>query len=177
MLLAQIENWMLFAGVALMVVILLRRYRRYFAQLKREQRRSKKPSAPDLRRDGVPGSPLIDAPVEALRWQVEMHETARELKAELDSKISVLQTLVRKADERIATLSAAGERSQTTTSLEFASDEAAPKPAVIPPGAPGNDALRRSIYQLADRGWDARSIATEIERPIGDVELILSLRG
>jgi hypothetical protein len=41
----------------------------------------------------------MDAPREVVRWQVEMHETARDLKAELDSKISVLQTLVGMARE------------------------------------------------------------------------------
>ncbi len=34
-----------------------------------------------------------------MRWEVEMHDTARELKAELDSKISALMSLVRTARE------------------------------------------------------------------------------
>jgi hypothetical protein len=38
-------------------------------------------------------------PVEMMRWEVEMHDTARELKAELDTKMVALQTLIRSARE------------------------------------------------------------------------------
>ena len=38
-------------------------------------------------------------PVELLRWQVEMHETARDMKAEIDTKMVALQTLIRSARE------------------------------------------------------------------------------
>ena len=34
-------------------------------------------------------------PAELMRWQVEMHETARDLKAELDSKMVALKTTIR----------------------------------------------------------------------------------
>jgi hypothetical protein len=42
---------------------------------------------------------LKDAPPEVLRWQVEMHETARDLKAEIDSKYAALSALTRLAKE------------------------------------------------------------------------------
>jgi len=48
--------------------------------------------------------PLASAPPELQRWQIEMFDLQRELKAELDTKIVVVQTLIRQADERIATL-------------------------------------------------------------------------
>jgi hypothetical protein len=54
-------------------------------------------------------SALADAPNEVLRWQVEMHETARELKAELDTKMRALHVLMRDADERIARLEQLGQ--------------------------------------------------------------------
>jgi hypothetical protein len=38
-------------------------------------------------------SALADAPPEILRWQVEMHETARDLKAEIDTKLAALSAL------------------------------------------------------------------------------------
>lgn len=170
LLFAQIENWMLFAGVSLMVVIMLRRYWRYYGKLKRKNRQEERARS-TLKRDGVAHSPLLDAPPETLRWQVEMHDTARELKAELDTKIGVLQTLVRMADERIAQLSIATERQRTATAPPGHVRE-----HVHPSGPPGNESLRRSVFELADRGWDARAIAAEIERPVGDVEMILSLR-
>ena len=40
-----------------------------------------------------------DIPPEVTRWQVEMHATARELKGELDSKIMVLQALLKEVRE------------------------------------------------------------------------------
>ncbi len=36
-------------------------------------------------------SALADAPAEVLRWHVELHDTARDLKAELDSKLAAIQ--------------------------------------------------------------------------------------
>ena len=49
----------------------------------------------------------LDAPPEVLRWEVEMHETARELSAQLDSKMGALQALIREADRAAARLEAA----------------------------------------------------------------------
>lgn len=39
------------------------------------------------------------APDEFLRWQVEMHETARDVKAEIDTKLLALQSLIVLANE------------------------------------------------------------------------------
>lgn len=50
------------------------------------------------------GVPLASAPPETQRWQVEMLQLQRELKAELDMKIAVLESLLRQADERIVKL-------------------------------------------------------------------------
>ena len=74
----------------MLTVILLRRWSRYF---KRQKKAARKESRATARRESQPNQPLLDAPPEILRWQVEMHETARELKAELDTKIAVLQRL------------------------------------------------------------------------------------
>lgn len=51
-----------------------------------------------------------DHPDEMMRWEVEMHETARELKAELDSKIGVLRSMTRLAAEESLRLEAALDR-------------------------------------------------------------------
>ncbi len=42
---------------------------------------------------------LADAPPEINRWQVEMYELSREMKGELDTKMAVLQILIRNASE------------------------------------------------------------------------------
>ncbi len=44
-------------------------------------------------------SSLASVPPEVLRWQVELHDTARDLKAEIDSKLVALNALTRLARE------------------------------------------------------------------------------
>lgn len=195
----QISEWAFFFGVALMIAILMRRYFRYFGKLKREKKK-KKPAASSIadERSGVEKQTLLDAPDNVLRWQVDMHDTARNLKAELDTKIGLLQTLVQMADDRIGQLNSLAERTRSGASSSEpsggSSSDAAPSEfAEIPArqstatrskskddstgiGLPGNDDMRRSIYQLADRGLDARQISNEIGRSLGDIEFILALR-
>jgi hypothetical protein len=109
-------SWMLLAGVALLVWVLLRRVygkrgsrpkSRIAPQSHAWRAKKSPPSDRDDRRQ-----PLIDAPPEILRWQVEMHETARDLKAELDTKIHVVQTLVGMAREESQRLEAVIDQSQ-----------------------------------------------------------------
>lgn len=45
------------------------------------------------------GTPLVDSPRDISRWQVEMHDLARDLSAQLDSKMGALQHLIRQAAE------------------------------------------------------------------------------
>ncbi len=82
-------SWMFAAGMALATVILMRR-------LWRRPRHSRQvlPLARPTR-----DRPAADLSQEVLRWQVEMHELARDLKGELDSKIRVFDALVREARE------------------------------------------------------------------------------
>lgn len=47
----------------------------------------------ELQRD----SAVSDAPVDVLRWEVEMQKTARDLKAEIDCKILALQAVTKAA--------------------------------------------------------------------------------
>jgi hypothetical protein len=49
----------------------------------------------------------LDSPDELVRWEVEMHEIARELSARLDTKIGVLAQLIRDADRASDRLEAA----------------------------------------------------------------------
>ena len=107
-LVASITSWAMFSlGMILMIAILLRRSFRY-------QRRanSQTPRTVAMRREPSREKPLLDAPPEILRWQVEMHETARDLKGELDSKMGALQALVRIAQEESERLEAAIDRAE-----------------------------------------------------------------
>jgi predicted nucleic acid-binding Zn-ribbon protein len=100
-LLSDQQPFLLLAGgvsLALMVVIRL--------ILRRQRRRKKSPSPraqvaaskaeldrAEPRRD----TPLIDAPASVTRWHAEMHQVGRDIHAEIDSKIRLLQATVRSA--------------------------------------------------------------------------------
>jgi membrane protein implicated in regulation of membrane protease activity len=98
------SQMMLVAGLVMLGWMLIRRQLR-----SRRRMREQDLSTRDLRvqlakADKPTGMPLSSAPIEAQRWQVEMMDLQRDLKAELDTKIMVVQVLIRQADERIAAL-------------------------------------------------------------------------
>jgi hypothetical protein len=68
--------------------------------------RTPRPELPQRRRpfvtldpDAAADAKPVSKSQEMMRWEVEMHDTARELKAELHSKMSALMSLVRTARE------------------------------------------------------------------------------
>jgi len=183
-------------GLALAITILLRRSYRYFGRRKRDSRTIASVAAPP--KDDR--EPLIDAPPNILRWQVEMHETARDMKAELDTKMIALQQLIQQAREQTQRLESALDRAErlgvapcrdTLAEIERVtaelSNEAAaaagegplgdlpdvPEPPAQPPVS---DRDRRAIYALADEGISSESIAEQVGATLGEVEMILSLR-
>lgn len=100
----QQAQMMLLAGLVLMGWVLIRRqlrarYRQHTQSLS-DRDFAKKLAQVDSPR----GVPLASAPVDTQRWQAEMLDLQRELKAELDMKIAVVQALIRQADEKIETL-------------------------------------------------------------------------
>ncbi len=177
------------AGMLILTIMLLRRLRRYQRRNKQQARR---PSGGKRRKleEARAATPLLDAPPELLRWQVDMHETARDLKAELDSKMGALQAIIRIANEASTRLQAVITRAEqlgispcaeTLAAIEELSSGndlvAATLPA--PPSVAGGvDAMaqRATVYQLADQGLAASAIAQSIGAPLGEVELMMSLR-
>lgn len=129
----------------------------------------------------------LDAPRDLQRWEVEMHELARELQAQLDNKISILQQLLCDAGQQADRLEAAVERA-----AEIGHAPVAIGPNVIPESSAqicttrvdaaatraGNLASRRhaEIYSMADQGLTSAAIAGRVGSPVGEIELILGLR-
>lgn len=139
---------------------------------------------------------------EVRRWEVNMHELARDLSAQLDSKMVALQQLMRMADERIAQLESLQNAAKTfgsqaglpTTALRsdtLASAAHGDRPLGLATGDHQAIALREAmaaspthaesrpfdnIYALADRGAAPAAIAEQTDTPLGEVELILGLR-
>jgi hypothetical protein len=141
--------------------------------------------------------PLAKAPFSSLSQQrtveremqnllVELSEMTRQMNAQIDTRAAKLEQLIKQADERIATLRrksdlpagelpggerAAGEAEKV--------DQPAPRPVLpVTDDEPSieTDPRHAEIYSLADQGRDAREIAARLNRPSGEVELILALR-
>lgn len=175
------SNAMLIAGIGVATWVLMRRSRRKRRSARRDPVTEHREMGKSRRQ------PLYDAPPEILRWQVEMHETARELKAELDSKISVLQTLVALAEsaaDRLETVvpardagneaAAASDSGTTPGTLESLVEEA----RVLAGGTTRmvNDEQLAGIYRLADCGMTPEQIAGDRGHAVGEIEMLLSLR-
>ena len=156
LLFAETGPWtMLFlAGLMLISWVLLRRTQRYYSR----NRPSETPPEYRLQPPREPAGLSLNEPETAARWEVQLHETARELSAQLDSKMSALQALILDADRAAARL------------------EAAMGKAGSPAESPRAAANQAEIYTLADYGFDAAQIAGRIGAPIGEVQLILGLR-
>lgn len=181
----------LFFLMAMMVTIglLLMRSQRYFSRPNRGQGTSVQ--APRSRSETPSGR--FGPPPEMISWEVSMHDTARDLSAQLDSKMAALEHLIRDADRAAARLEASLDKARGRATED--------RPAQLPPASqaeslrlagrtgtnsPRDDepgALHRSadvryqeIYTLADYGYPASEIAQRMGSPVGEVELILSLR-
>jgi hypothetical protein len=133
-----------------------------------------------------------------IRWEVKMHETARQLSAQLDAKLSLLQSLIVEADRAAARLEDALDRACPILPLGSQAESLPPaaglardvwhdlETVAAEPGLSTVDdgpsrtvdraRRREEIYRLADYGFAAAEIAHRVGSPVGEVELILSLR-
>jgi DNA-directed RNA polymerase specialized sigma24 family protein len=159
--------WAFMALMLVMAGFLLFRSHRYFTQ----QRSNRSPWT-SHGRDAVsrPAHPLGDPP-EAVNWEVQMHDFARQMKGELDSKMSALQALIAEADRAAARLEQALQNSPTGGNfLPTSQADALHSASSSPPQR------REEIYALADYGLPPNEIAHRTGTPIGEVELMLNLR-
>ncbi len=190
-LLAEIEkpNLLFLIGLAMACAILLFRSQRRI----RQPARTSAPAAPHP----APASNRFEPTPELKRWEVQMHDTAREVTARIDNKIRILEQLIRDADDRIARLQAVDEWLDHSGTLDhepsivlsklsagaptdFSSPPSRETPTAeaAPRATKSLPASRRSeeIYALADAGCSSAEIARQVNSPIGEIELILSLR-
>ena len=94
----EVSYWLAFCVALLIaIVILLRRSHRYFGRRGQDQA----PVVHVSETKGLSVSAADDAGARLIREEVRMHETARELSAQLDSKISILEYLTGTAQQQI----------------------------------------------------------------------------
>lgn len=118
---------------------------------------------------------------------VELSEMARQVTAQLDTRATKLELLMKEADEKIEALQRLSATSSGTThtpkpgNQSDAERAALMQPLDVPPSTPAPpepavDPRYAEIYALADEGRSPRDIATRLGRPSGEIELILALR-
>jgi hypothetical protein len=98
---------------------------------------------------------------------VELSEMARQVTAQLDTRSAKLEALMQDADKKIAELT----RLSSPARLEIRAE-----PVASPSLPPSTDPRYTAIYDLADAGSSVQEIAQQLDRPRGEVELILALR-
>jgi hypothetical protein len=115
------------------------------------------------------------------RLLTELEELARQTHAQIDTRFAKLEASVRSADERIDKLqrllrAAGGQAALDTVVGGDDGLQCLETPAGQPAAAQAEDG-REAVYALADAGRNHTQIAQATGRAIGEVELILALRG
>jgi hypothetical protein len=95
------RNTMLVVGIGMILLVVIR-------FLLRPRMAGKRYPSPV--RDEKVAAHMLDAPVEIGRWEVQMHETARNLMGELNTRIAIVEQLVRDANQAAERLERAIER-------------------------------------------------------------------
>jgi len=163
----QRAQLLMIAGFVMLGWVLIRRQIAMRKRVNRDTREATQ-ALRAIRESTQPAIPLSDAPVETQRWQIAMFDLQRELKAELDTRIAIVNTLVRQADQRIARL----EQMETTASTRAVTVQASPQATVQ---APLTSHQSTQLRQLLAEGNSAAEIATAMGLPIGDVEFAISM--
>ena len=181
-------QWVFLAGLVLLIFILLTRSRRHFRQVAKHQANASfnpEPAATGTRRAPVAAGSRSNksATRQHEQWEVSMHELARDLSGQLDSKIRVLELLIREANQAASRLETALNRSRgsgETHSARPVKPQASFRPPIDRPAEQRRPATAspraERVYALADAGLSPTTIANQIGSQLGEVELILSLR-
>lgn len=164
---------MFFGGLILLIWVLMRRNWR--GQIKAKKDRGKDSYLVSNPRPQTKQWSMSDGPAELNKWQVEMLERTRELQAEVDTKLLILQQMLMKLE---AASLKPEERSQLKRALQDSHQ-------LVDKGSPNfsavsellcDDSKRAEIYTLADQGNSQAEIANQMNLDPYAVEMILNLR-
>ena len=158
-------QFVLVAAILVLTITMLLRLYRYQARNRRKAT-SRRPSAAES-----PPS-LRATPDSVVRWEVQMHELARDLKGEIDSKMVALSHLIRDADRAAQRLEDALEATAASDpSLLQSEDELTPSREAL-----DEQTLREEVYMLADYGFSLLDISSRLEVSTEEIQLILRHR-
>jgi len=168
----DVSDALLAAALAVIILPLLIRSYRYFSRRSGDDG----PIVRTVRPTRNSPERYHDQPAEVAQWQVTMHETARQLSAQLDSKMGALQELIAEADRATARLEAAAKPSTSIGQAETSRPATDTAESSTMEGSPLQH-HRDEVYLLSDYGYDPAEIARRVGATVGQVELVLSLRG
>jgi hypothetical protein len=183
----QSAQWLMLAGFVMLGWVLARRQLRMRKRVNRDAKAANR-ALQKIRDSREPAVPLADAPAETQRWQVALFDLQRELKAELDSRIHVVHSLMRQLDDRIERLARLEDQHDHHRPVSTATANTPPpqtssqplgQPKVGAPevGRPEMDAPTggpsSTVATLARSGHTAGEIAQLTGLAVGDVELLL----
>ncbi len=146
------QLWLV-AGFMLLGWVMARRQVKERKRVNRDSRAANRELA-KIRNRKEPAVPLCDAPAETQRWQAAIFDLQRELKAELDTRIGIVQSLIRVADQRIAQLEALGGPTNLHEQM--------------------TDGNEQAVTKLIREGHTATEIATKTGLPVGDIEMTIA---
>jgi DNA-binding NarL/FixJ family response regulator len=111
---------------------------------------------------------------------VEMLATARQMAAQLDTRAARLEVLMKEADTKLAAMKAATTalppvKAEPAVTAQLSTPSIEPNPEPSRPETPP-DPRHAEVYSMADQGQSPNEIARHLNRPHGEVELILALR-
>ncbi len=112
---------------------------------------------------------------------LDLEKLSREIGSQLDTKAAKLEALLARAEAASSRLESAGfieaaDRPAAALAGELADAVAAGKSGPAESGLAALD-HHHAIYDMADAGESAEVISRKVDRPTGEVELILALRG
>jgi hypothetical protein len=178
----QGEHLLFFAGVTMITISLLHRYR------KRHRKTAQQRLTPQEQIER--GRQLRGLQGDLERLMVEVEQLAKRFSSQLEAKSIALEHLLDQAERRIATLERLTQKPLPAAPPQETSDHSlglvgqvgpeGPRPPEPTQDAPGAreqvDALARRIYAMSDAGLGPRDIARQLDEQVGKVELILALR-
>lgn len=97
----QLPTLMFLVGCALLTTILLRRWSRYFGRGRRGRTQQLEPLEKQPRPTGQWSGMQRDSQAQSNRQQVELHDMARDIGGQLNSKIILLEQLIATSQQQI----------------------------------------------------------------------------
>jgi hypothetical protein len=146
---------MMIAGISIICWLLMRSNlrRKKHAELAVRVPSLKHNSNSSVPHSGFTGTHSLGAPTEVLKWQVELHDLGRELKAELDSKLIAVRSMTLSYDRA----------AQRLSELIRLAEQVG-----VAPASPLAEARR-----LADLGWTHSRIASTLSLTEKEVQQLL----